>query len=104
MRRRLALSLLLAVAALAFAPAPLPRRGRPADPAPAMDGLWRGPNEMRVTADRVVFDGDPGFTYALSFDRAAGPAAYDVLSATSVEPQFVGIYKVEGDTLTVTFS
>jgi uncharacterized protein (TIGR03067 family) len=99
---------LLIVLCLAFAPAPLPKPSR-GKPRPEIVGLWRSKYDLLVTADRLTYNpGSPQpYAYDLRLDEAARPRAF----STRIPPgsRFegngaVGIYKVEGDTLTISYS
>ncbi|MBY0232081.1 MAG: TIGR03067 domain-containing protein [Gemmataceae bacterium] len=103
MRRTLPL---LAIACLGFAPAPFlkPR----AKPSHEIIGLWRGNYDLLVTANRMTYN--PGgvrpYAYDLRLDDSARPHAYDItIPPGSFEGNgAVGIYRIEGDTLTVSYS
>jgi uncharacterized protein (TIGR03067 family) len=97
--------LLLAVCCLAFAPAPLPRAQRRAAALPSMEGEWRSDRPMLVTATHLTFGGasDPPYC-KVAMDRAARPATFDLLSLRDGEAMWLGVYKVEGDTLTICYN
>jgi uncharacterized protein (TIGR03067 family) len=109
MRRVLPLLVLLT---LAFAPAPPPRRERAQGRPERIEGHWRqvsGPNVgvlLVVEPGRMTFSGWKGVdptsrvVYDLTVDPRKRPATYDVAYQGRKEPAFLGIYKLEGDTLT----
>src|SRR5262249_26865748 len=77
-RIALPLLMLLALSSLAFAPAPLPRPRRGADPSEGIEGLWRGLDDLEVTATRLTYQ--PGrrnsTEHELRPDPPAWPPAY----------------------------
>ena len=102
--------LLCVVLTVAFSPAPFPRTQRkPAAPANQMIGLWEGGSKLRITADRLQYHPDTPSTcdYHLKVDLSATPATYDIAgvegSSTSGRT-YVGIWRVEGDTLTIYYT
>ena len=105
--RLLALPLLLALCSLAFAPAPLPKAKRQARSAgPTMEGLWRrqrGGGTVRITAttwtNRPEMGGSPDFD--VRTDPRASPATFDMSMHGATSLYLRGIYKVEGDVLTI---
>jgi len=105
--RRIALPLLLALSSLAFAPAPLPKPKRQARQAgPSMEGLWRRPHNggtVRITA--ATWTNNPEMGRAPDFDVTtdprASPATFDMSLHRAPNLYLLGIYKVEGDTLTI---
>jgi uncharacterized protein (TIGR03067 family) len=104
--------LLLALLPLAFAPAPLPRRERDRDRQDRIEGHWRqvrGPNVgvlLVIEPARMTFSGWRGVdptarvVYDLTVDPRKRPATYDVAYQGRKGPAFLGIYRLEGDTLT----
>src|SRR5262245_53721610 len=103
--------LALALLSLAFAPAPFPRRERAQDEAKRIEGHWQqvsGTNvgvTMLIEPGRLIFSGwkgiDPStrIVYDLTLDPLKRPATYDVADQGRKEAEFLGIYKLEGDTL-----
>src|SRR4051812_41349847 len=102
--RRFALPLALALLSLAFAPAPFPREDRRNRGGPGMEGTWHGFQRLEVTQTRLTYwAGNNNATYELRVDRTARPATYDVNEFGTGSRKFLGIYKVEGDTLTICY-
>src|SRR5438477_608592 len=97
--------LLFVVMTVAFAPAPFPRAerrgGRPVN---EMVGTWKGTYEITITADRLNYS--TGFEYELRLDTSVRPRAYDIRGVGQANDgwEFLGIYKVEGDTLTLCYN
>jgi uncharacterized protein (TIGR03067 family) len=103
MKVRLCSLLILAVASLAFAPAPLPRpERRPRVALPSMEGRWQGHHQLLVTPTHLIYNPDTTKTeYELVVDRTAQPATYDLRFPRDGRVSWKGIWKVEGDTLTL---
>jgi len=100
---RSVLLLFAVVLSLAFAPAPLHRAERrgPA-PGPDMVGEWQG---LTITSTHLSYR--PGCTYELRLDRTARPAKYDITGYAgggTAGANWLGIYKVEGDVLTICYN
>jgi uncharacterized protein (TIGR03067 family) len=107
MRRLALLFTVLSLSCLAFAPAPVPRPKRAARQAgPSMEGLWRrqlGGGTVRITA--ATWTNNPERGGAPDFDVKAdprtSPATFDMSLHRATELYLRGIYKVEGDVLTI---
>jgi uncharacterized protein (TIGR03067 family) len=102
MRRAL---LLLAVVCLAFAPAPFPRTRRPAPALPTMEGSWAGSRAMLVTATHVTFGGADKPPYSrVVLGTVDDNAAFDLVALRGDDLWWLGIYKVEGQKLTICYN
>ena len=109
MRRCVVLA--LAASSLSFAPSPFPRNERRAAPAVnELLGEWafpQSPNQLylAVTHDKIDY-GSPGNVYSLKVDPRARPQTYDItgISPGNQGAEFRGIYKVEGDQLTLNYN
>jgi uncharacterized protein (TIGR03067 family) len=86
---------------LAFAPAPFPRHERRTAPVNEMIGQWSG---LVVTHDRMTYN--PQYDYALKVNPRASPKTYDITGVGTANQgwEFRGIYKIEGDVLTLTYN
>src|SRR5688572_6297329 len=95
---------LFAVLCLAFAPAPFPRTQRQSAPAlaPSMDGSWHSYRPMLIAAAHLTFGDASTPPYCrLALGRAVRPATFDLVHLQNGEAMWLGIYKVEADTLTI---
>jgi uncharacterized protein (TIGR03067 family) len=103
--RPLSFVLLFAVLSLGFAPAPFPRpERRPPVEVESLVGEWKGPNQLIVTSERMDFNTNG---YRVTFDRRVRPAAFDlkgVEGTGGAGRNFAGIYRLEGDTLTICYN
>jgi uncharacterized protein (TIGR03067 family) len=111
--RRYLLLFLLSSAALAagFAPAPLPRpERRPRPDGNEMLGSWgqkNGSANVLLIKEGIMFYYPPGGNeYALTINPRAHPRTYDLTGVPgghAAGSEYVGIYKVEGDKLTLCY-
>jgi hypothetical protein len=102
------LALLAAVASLGFAPAPFPKKNKAdARYAEALYGDWHNPKQPRVvvsisaTEFAYINSGVRNNVYRLTLDVKKNPMWYDIRQGSRA---FVGLIKVEGDTLTVKYN
>jgi uncharacterized protein (TIGR03067 family) len=96
---------LLAVVSLAFAPVPPPKPPRADKRAAELIGEWEGPHLLVITKGRAAYHhgGDPR-VYELRVDPSGKPPAYDMRGTGRVAGRVLrGIYRVEGDTLTLCY-
>jgi hypothetical protein len=102
------LALLAAVVSLGFAPAPFPNKKKPnVRPAEALYGDWHNPKQPSVvvsispTEFAYINSGRRNNVYKLTLDVKKEPMWYDIRQGPRA---FVGLIKVEGDTLTVKYN
>jgi hypothetical protein len=100
--------LLLSLASLAFAPAPWPKPSR-GKPPPEFWGLWRGTCDLLITADRLTYSPNTPqpIAYELRLDELGRPRAYSIHllpNSTFQGNGARGVYRVVGDTLTLSYS
>lgn len=117
--RRVALLLSFVVWTAGFAPAPLPRPERRPSP-PNFEGLWEGgmssdgrlpqlaqPQKVLITRDRMTYHPDTKpFVYRLRVDTSVRPVRFYVQDVAEMGKQArwaPGIWRVEGDVLTLTY-
>lgn len=112
--------LLLAVLLCGFAPAPLPRPERRPSPQNPILGLWVGnvqtstgaslarDQQLLVTPDRMIYVPGPNSReYVMRLDVSRRPATYHlqgVRGGGADGREGRGIWRVEGDVLTITYN
>lgn len=104
MRHAVLLSLVVLV--VGFAPAPLPRHERRARPVgDELSGKWdRSGTKLEIAAGRFTHSAD--YDYELKTDPSATPRTYRIkgVGRSNGGWEFCGVYKVEGDTLTLSYN
>jgi uncharacterized protein (TIGR03067 family) len=104
MRCRCLLLLCLSLA-VGFAPAPLPRVDRKPKVSNEMLGLWERPGtKLEITPDRFTHSAD--YDYSLTINPNVMPKTYDIrgIGRSNVGWTFTGIYKVEGNSLILSYN
>src|SRR3954452_14202870 len=95
---------LLVLMSLAFAPAPFPRSERRTAPVNDMIGVW---GSLVITHDRMTYGPQGGpYDWALKVNPRASPRTFDVtgIGQGNWGAEYRGIYKIEGDVLTLTYN
>jgi hypothetical protein len=66
-------------------------------------GEWGGPHRLVIEPGRATFHRGRPYQYALRLDASAGPAGYTLRPTGPGGAELSGIYKVEGDVLTLCY-
>jgi uncharacterized protein (TIGR03067 family) len=116
MRGRVGLTLLAFVGAMAFAPAPLPRPNRGGmggKDAVEIAGYWqveehKGRPEvvLLITPNRLKYhpDNPEAIEYVIRVNPSARPPTYDLRSTWKPGQDYLGIYRLDGDVLTLCYN
>jgi hypothetical protein len=101
--RKTLAGLALLAASLALAPAPFPRPERRGKPATGLAGEWGGPHRLVIEPGQATFYRSRPYQYALRLDATASPPGYTLRPTGPGGAELSGIYKVEGDVLTLSY-
>jgi uncharacterized protein (TIGR03067 family) len=94
----------VAMLSLPFAPLPFPKRAPDEAKAKAIFGAWSGTHRLEIAAGRLTYGPGPEpVVYDLTIDPTAKPATYHISHLGTNDPRFLGIYRIDGDTLTLCY-
>lgn len=96
--------LLVVVLLVGFAPSPFPKTQRRPRPENLLVGTWKGNYQIVITPTEMHYS--QGYEYELRLDPSASPPAYNIRGIGSQNGgwEFCGIYRLEGDTLTLSYN